>query len=57
MHEREKNTFRLIVDSIPGLVCTNTPAGELEIVNQPLLDYTGTTLGGTQNHLADVAPS
>ncbi|MBB6144485.1 hypothetical protein HNQ77_002437 [Silvibacterium bohemicum] len=39
-----ENTFRLIVDSIPGLVCTNTPAGELEFVNQPLLDYTGTTL-------------
>ncbi|WP_158790321.1 PAS domain-containing protein [Granulicella sp. L60] len=39
-----ENTFRLIVDSIPGLVCTNTPTGELEIVNQPLLDYTGTTL-------------
>jgi PAS domain S-box-containing protein len=39
-----ENTFRLIVDSIPGLICTNTPTGELEIVNQPLLDFTGTTL-------------
>jgi PAS domain S-box-containing protein len=39
-----ENTFRLILDSIPGIVCTNTPAGELETVNQPLLDYTGMTL-------------
>jgi PAS domain S-box-containing protein len=39
-----ENTFRLILDSIPGLVCTNTPSGELETVNQPLVDYTGMTL-------------
>jgi PAS domain S-box-containing protein len=33
--------FRLIVHSIPGLVATMTPKGELELVNQPVLDYTG----------------
>ena len=36
--------FRLIVDSIPGLVCTMTAAGEVELVNQQILDYTGKTL-------------
>jgi PAS domain S-box-containing protein len=33
--------FRLIVHSIPGLVATMTPEGGLELVNQPVLDYTG----------------
>ena len=33
--------FRLIVHSIPGLVATMTPKGDLELVNQPVLDYTG----------------
>ena len=36
--------FHLIVDSIPGLVCTMTAAGEVELVNQQILDYTGKTL-------------
>src|ERR1700677_994078 len=36
--------FRLIVDTIPGLVCTSTPTGEVEQVNQPILDYTGKKL-------------
>jgi PAS domain S-box-containing protein len=31
--------FRLIVDTIPALVCTMTPTGELELVNQQTLDY------------------
>lgn len=33
--------FRLIVHSIPGMVVTMTPKGDLELVNQPVLDYTG----------------
>jgi hypothetical protein len=33
--------FRLIVHSIPGLVATMTPKGDLELVNQPVQDYTG----------------
>ena len=33
--------FRTIVHSIPGLVATMTPKGDLELVNQPVLDYTG----------------
>ena len=36
--------FRLIIDSIPGLVHTLTAAGELEFVNQQNLDYFGKTL-------------
>jgi formate hydrogenlyase transcriptional activator len=36
--------FRLIIDSIPGLVHTMMPGGELEFVNQKTLDYFGRTL-------------
>jgi formate hydrogenlyase transcriptional activator len=36
--------FRLIVDSIPGLVLTMTAEGELEFVSQQGLDYYGKTL-------------
>src|SRR5216684_6151075 len=39
-----EETFRLILDSIPGLVHTLTPAGEVEFVNQKNLDYFGKTL-------------
>jgi PAS domain S-box-containing protein len=39
--ERES---RLIVDSIPGLVATFTPRGELEFVNRQILEYFGRTL-------------
>src|ERR1043165_7086305 len=35
---------RMIVDSIPGLVAMLTPAGEVEMVNRPLLEYFGQTL-------------
>ena len=35
---------RLIVNSIPGHICTATAAGAVELVNQPILDYTGKTL-------------
>jgi formate hydrogenlyase transcriptional activator len=36
--------FRVIIDSIPGLVHTLTAAGEVEFVNQQNLDYFGKTL-------------
>jgi hypothetical protein len=36
--------FRQIVDSIPGLVHTMTAGGEVEFVNQQVLDFTGATL-------------
>jgi len=41
--------FRMIVHSIPGLVATMTPQGDLELVNQPLLDYTGLVFDALQN--------
>src|SRR2546430_12634922 len=39
--ERESH---LIVDRIPGLVATLTPAGEVEGVNNQVLEYSGRTL-------------
>src|ERR1700682_3423046 len=39
-----EESFRLIVDSIPGLVVTMTARGELEFVSQQCLDYFGMTL-------------
>src|SRR6266446_2114279 len=39
-----EESFRLIVDSIPGLVDTMTAKGELEFVNRQCLDYFGMTL-------------
>ena len=39
-----EQNFRSIVDSIPGLVYTSTPAGEIETVNRPILEYTGKSL-------------
>ena len=35
---------RLTVDCIPGLVATHTPDGQVEFVNQQLLEYFGLTL-------------
>src|SRR4030095_6945686 len=43
--ERES---RLIVDCIPGLVATFTPAGGVEIVQRPLLHYFRPPVGGLQ---------
>jgi PAS domain S-box-containing protein len=44
-HQREnEQAFRLIVESIPGLVCTMTAGGEVEFINQRILDYTGKTI-------------
>jgi PAS domain S-box-containing protein len=49
--ERERES-RLIVDSIPGLIATFTPAGELEFVNRPSLDYFGRTFEELQGWAA-----
>ena len=43
LRERERES-RMIVDTIPGLVATLTPAGEVEAVNQQVLAYCGRTL-------------
>ena len=42
--QREGQNFRLIVDTVPGFLCTMTARGEVEFVNQGILDYTGWTL-------------
>ena len=42
LRTRETN-LRQIVDSIPGLICTMNPAGEIEQLNRPLLEYFGKT--------------
>src|ERR1700733_4943147 len=56
-----EQSFRLIVDSIPGLVCTMTAGGEVEFVNQQILDYTGKTFEELRDwrplvHPDDLAP-
>lgn len=38
-----ENNLREIVNSIPGLLCTMSPAGEVQLLNRPLLDYFGKT--------------
>ena len=38
-----ENNFSQIVDRIPGLVCTMSPTGEIELLNRPLLEYFGKT--------------
>jgi PAS domain S-box-containing protein len=43
LSERERES-RMIVASIPGLVATLTPAGEMESVNEQVLAYGGRTL-------------
>ena len=39
-----EESFRMIVDSIPGLVVAMTPEGEVEFASQQYLDYFGKTL-------------
>ena len=38
LRERELN-LRLVVDSIPGLVCTMNAAGEFQLFNRQILEY------------------
>jgi PAS domain S-box-containing protein len=40
---------RMIVDGIPGLVARTSPAGEVEVVNRPLLEYFGKDLEEIRN--------
>lgn len=41
---RSEQELRLIVDTIPGFICTATPDGQFEHVNRGILEYTGLTL-------------
>jgi len=42
LRERELN-LRMVVDSIPGLVCTMSAAGEFQLFNRQILEYFGKT--------------
>src|SRR5712691_6999680 len=42
LREREYN-LRMVVDSIPGLVCTMSAAGEFQLFNHQILEYFGQT--------------
>jgi PAS domain S-box-containing protein len=48
--------FRLMAHSIPGLLVTSTATGEVELVNQTLLNYTGRPLEELKNWPAVVHP-
>ena len=47
--QQSEEGFRLIVDSIPGFVCTLNAAGEVELLNRQLLDYFGKTVEELKN--------
>ncbi len=44
MNYSADDSFRLIIDTIPGLVAVMTAEGEVEYVNRQILDYFGRTL-------------
>jgi formate hydrogenlyase transcriptional activator len=44
-----EETFRLIVETIPGLITVTTPTGEVEHVNGQVLEYFGRTLEELKN--------
>ena len=48
--------LRLVIDSIPGFVWTDTAAGEIEFVNQPYLNYLGRTLEEVKDWLTALHP-
>src|SRR5216684_744392 len=48
LREREQN-LRLVVDSIPGLVCTMNAAGEVQRLNRRVLEYFGKTTEELKN--------
>jgi PAS domain S-box-containing protein len=61
LRESEQNS-RLILDSIPALMCTLTAEGAVETANRPILDYCGKTVEELGNwtlngvvHEADIA--
>src|SRR3989475_10184394 len=41
--------FRLIVDTIPGFVCTLNAAGEIELLSRQVLEYFGKTTEELKN--------
>src|SRR5580693_6488411 len=51
LRSSEQN-LRLIVNSIPGYVCALTASGEIEFVNNQVLEYFGKTLDELKNWAA-----
>jgi PAS domain S-box-containing protein len=47
--QQSEERFRLIVDSIPGFVCTLNAAGEVEHLNRQVLEYFGKTTEELKN--------
>ena len=47
--QESEQRFRRIVDTVPGFVCTLTPAGEVELVNRQVLEYFGKTTEELKN--------
>ncbi|MEK6299266.1 MAG: PAS domain S-box protein [Acidobacteriota bacterium] len=47
--KESEERFRLIVDSIPGFVCTLNAAGEVELLNRQVLEYFGKTTEELKN--------
>src|SRR6202167_6405325 len=50
-----EQSLRLIVDTIPGFVCTLTAAGEVQLVNRQVLEYFGKTAEELKNWAASDA--
>jgi len=51
-----EHTLRMMLNSIAGLVTTHSPTGELELANQPFLNYTGETLEELKDYAHVVHP-
>src|SRR5258708_1476067 len=49
VRQENEERFRLIVDTIPGLVCTLNAAGEVELLNRQVLEYFGKTAEELKN--------
>ena len=47
--QESEERFRLIVDTIPGFVCTLSAAGEVQLINRQVLEYFGKTTEELKN--------
>src|SRR5262252_4829033 len=50
--ERERES-RMVVETLPGMVCTFSTSGEIEILNRRTLEYFGKTLEEMRNWQGD----
>jgi PAS domain S-box-containing protein len=47
--QESERALRLLIESIPAMIAVSGPAGELEYINEHILDYTGVTLEDLTN--------